>query len=285
MDDVYLDARSVPTESHRLWDGAVEVLCFGTASGNWALRGMTPEENHAFNPGIVSRLSGVAEAFRLNRLYLPSPHRFNGEVAGPDDFRQAWPKTRLRRGASVEGSTMEKIGEAVGIASSDCPTIIARNRISLLTVSAHAGRESLYDKEALFNGARPRRHESVVDAIMEKLAPGSRGAEDVTVFIACGIKAWWFGHRWDDPVHGENNRRLCEHLDARWGPKCALSGFIALDEVISAQFRAHGVRPDKISVSEACTYHDKDAKGASRWHSHRRDGQGGRNFVLAVRRG
>ena len=43
--------RLIPTESHTLWGGAVEVHCFGIRHGNWSLKGETPEEAEENNPG------------------------------------------------------------------------------------------------------------------------------------------------------------------------------------------------------------------------------------------
>ena len=267
-----------PTTRELLWDGSVEVLCFGAATGNWAMKGMTPEENERFNPGIVGRLRAVLDRHRVCRLYLPSPGRFNGQLARSDELSVSWMGGRAFRGAHAEGVALEKIGEAVGIASSDCPTVIARNARSLLAVAAHAGRESLYDLAGLYSGNPVRKHGSVVDAIVDTL-----GADGLWAHATCGIGPMAFEHRLDDPVHGDRNRRLRAYVTERWGASCAGDRWFSLGAIISAQFRAKGVPNERISHRHDCTYSHKDGN-SPRWHSHRRDKDGKRNFVLAIRR-
>lgn len=274
---------SVPTTRVSLWDESVEVLCFGAATGDWKLNGMTAEENETFNPGIVARMQALIGRHGANRLYLPSPSRFNGLVADATLLGVAWTDLPIYRGAFVEGVTLGKIGEACGIASSDCPTIIARNRRSLLTLSAHAGRESLYDLSELYSGTRVKTHRSVVDAIVEALAPDGR-TEDVWAHVTCGIGPAVFRHRTDDPVHGERNRRLLADWSARWGAHCVKDGDIDLAAVIAAQFRARGVPNERLSYNHECTFEAMSLKEGYRWHSHRRERDGKRNLVLAIRR-
>jgi len=277
-----LDDQTEPTTRDLLWDGSVEVLCFGAATGDWALRGMTPEENERHNPGIVRRLRALLDRHRVGRLYLPSPGRFNGQVARPEALDVGWMDGLMFRGAHAEGVTLEKIGEAVGIASSDCPTIVARNARSLLAVAAHAGRESLYDLADLASGVPVRKHASVVDAIVETLAADGP-ADGISAHVTCGIGPMAFEHRLDDPVHGDRNRRLRAYVAERWGAHCVGDRWFSLGAIISAQFRARGVPNERLSHRHDCTFSHKDGN-SPRWHSHRRDKDGKRNFVLAVRR-
>lgn len=275
-----------PTTRELLWNESVEVLCFGNPT-NWAMSGMTPEENDDFNPGIVGRLRGLLDRHRISRLYLPSPKQFNAKLARSDELTVRWMDGLLFRGAYAEGVTLEKIGEAVAIASSDCPTLVARNGSSLLALAAHAGRESLYDHAALFDSAKPRRHESVVDAVMEALVPAGGNVRDVQAFVACGISAALFLHPQGFEKNGLRNQVMVRHLRDRWGEACASAdtlGRIDLREIIVSQFAAKGVPRCNISGDQACTADDMPAKGAYRWHSHRRDKDGGRNLVIAIRR-
>lgn len=273
-----------PTTRDLLWDDSVEALCFGAATGNWALKGRTAEESETFNPGIVGRLSVLMERHGIHRLYLPSPSRFNGLVTEADELKCRWPGMPVYRGAFVEGVTLGKIGEAVGIASGDCPTIIARNRSSLLTLSAHAGRESLYDLGEIRSGNPSRRFRSVVDAIVAALAPDGRGLEAIWAHVTCGIGREAFTHRTDDPVHGERNRLLLADLGARWGAHCVGGERIDLYAVIAAQFRALGVPDERLSFRRDCTFVDMTPEGGHRWHSNRRAKDGKRNLVVAIRR-
>jgi copper oxidase (laccase) domain-containing protein len=269
-----------------LWDGSVEVLCFG-APENWALRGLSEEANEDFNPGVTGRLRTLLGRHRVGRLYLPSPNFFNAELVAADALWVPWTKNVVFRGKHAEGVLLDKIGDAVGIASSDCPTIIARNRASLLAVAAHAGRESLYDKAAIFDGAPLRQYASVVDAIVAALAPGHRGIDGITAHVSCGISVEVFSHPTSHPKNGERNAALVRYFRDRWGASCVSDdglGRIDLFEVIAAQFADLGIKRTALTRDSACTYEDTSLARGYTWHSHRREGDGKRNFVLIVRR-
>lgn len=270
-----------PTTRTLLWNDSVEVLCFGAATGDWRMRGKTAEENEAFNPGIVERLRGLARRYNAGRIYMPAPYQFNAELAEPEEFVVRWEDDFIRRGVAAEGTVLQKVGEAMGIASADCPTIIARNAKSLLVAAGHAGRDSLYDKEAVHAGAPYRPHESVVFSIMEKLMQGRACPQDIQVYMACGIRGKSFTHPTSLP-HPERaaNERTVTHLRARWGASVASDdglGTVSLQELARLQFKSRGVYGEQFAEDGVDTFDE-------RWHSHHRDADGTRNFVLVIRR-
>ncbi len=273
-----------PTTSHVLWDGAVAVDCFGRSSGNWALKGYERSESEAHNPGIGRKIEALLRTHRIGRLYMPSPHQFNAKLACPTELRVPWKDGQIFRGVDAEGVLLDKIEDACGIASSDCPTIVARNALTGLVVSAHAGRESLYDADHLFRGFAPRRHTSVVDAIVERLSGGdARMADSIQAYVTCGICQANFSHPYDGSALGERNKKMCEHLKGAWGQDVAVHGHISLFELITRQFEARGVHPSHVRWDRTDTFSDKEG-GVHQWHSHRRDQNGERNFVLVTRR-
>jgi hypothetical protein len=270
-----------PTSTAVLWGGSVAVHCYGARHGDWAIKSWDRDEAEALNPGIADRVERVARDRGAGRLYLPSPNRFDGELVVADALKVAWPGDRVFRGAYAEGVTLEKISDACGIASSDCPTIVARNPSTLLVAAAHAGRESLYDAKALFDGAPPRPHDSVTRSIVEALG------RDIDVFVACGIGPDEFLHPTDDPKHGARNAAMIRRLRETWGPSCASddrAGRIDLVELIRRQFEALGVPRSRVAHDGADTFGDAALDGTPIWHSHRRDKGGKRNFVLVIRR-
>lgn len=268
-------------ESAVLWDGAVEVHCFGAGHGDWALKGWTREEVEAGNPGITGKLDRLMRDHRVGRLYLPSPKEFNAKVVSPDMLRSAWPGNTVFRGVFADGVLLSKIGEACAIASADCPTIVGRSPSTLLVAAAHAGRDSLYDKDALLNGQEPRPHASVVHALADVLGP------DLHAHVACGIAPEGFLHPADDERYGGTNVRRAAHLRSRWGEACAPdrpSGPIDLHALITAQFEERGIPRDRLSRDRVDTHGDRAADGHPIWQSHRRDKGGKRNLVLVIRR-
>lgn len=270
-----------PTATSVLWNGAVAVHCYGARHGDWAIKSWESDDADALNPGIAGRIERVARDRGAGRLYLPSPNRFDGEIVGSEALTVAWPGGRIFRGAYAEGVTLGKISDACGIASSDCPTIVARSPSTLLAAAAHAGRESLYDAKALFDGAPPRPHASVTDSIVEALG------RDIDVFVACGIGPSDFLHPTDDPKHGARNAAMIRHLRETWGPSCASDGRdgrIDLVELIRLQFEALGVPRSRVAHDGIDTFGDASIDGKPLWHSHRRDKGGKRNFILVIRR-
>ncbi len=273
-----------PTTSRLLWDGAVEVDCYGRSSGSWALKGYERSESEAHNPGIGRKIDALLRTHRIGRLSLPSPHQFNAKLACPTDLRVPWKDGQIFRGVDAEGVHLDKVQDACGIASSDCPTIIARNAATGLVIAAHAGRESLYDADQLFRGFAPRRHASVVDAIVEALSGGDpRMAANIHAYIACGICQANFNHPHDETALGARNKTLCDHLRNVWGSTVAMHGYISLHELIARQFESRGVSPGRVRRDTIDTFSDKEG-GVHQWHSHRRDQSGERNFVLVTRR-
>ncbi len=273
-----------PTTSHALFDNAVQVLCFGKSSGSWALKGYEPEKNVARDPNIVRKIAAVRSTHSVGRLYLPSPHEFNAEIAWPSDLNVPWLPGRIFRGANADGLALDKIGDACGIASSDCPTIVARHAVSGLVIAAHAGRESLYDRQSVVFGRQPRQSPSIVTAIMKILAPsGSTGIGDIHVFITCGIRSECFTHREDD----RDNSRMLSHFRETCRYPCVSDdgmGRLDLPLIIRSQFEVYGVPSDHISDDGVCTFEDMRLSAGYSWYSHRRDGDGNRNLVLVIRR-
>ena len=279
-----MSSAAVPTTSHRFFDGAVEVDCFGRSSGNWALKGFERSESEANNPSIGRKIEALHKAHRIGRLYLPTPRTFNALLVSSIDLKVPWLDGRIFRGAEAEGVLLDKVQDACGIASSDCPTIVARNGATGLVVAAHAGRESLYDADRLFNGAAPRRFASVVDAIMDALLTSNiRSASDIQAHVVCGICQANFSHPCDGSEQGDRNRKMCAYLNDAWGQGVARHGYISLPELITRQFEKYGVEPSDVHWDKIDTYGDKE-NDDYRWHSHRRTRSGERNFVLVTRR-
>jgi copper oxidase (laccase) domain-containing protein len=275
---------AVPTASYRFFDGAVEVDCFGRSSGNWALKGYDRSESEANNPGIGRKIEALLKTHRIGRLYLPTPRTFNALLASSVDLTVPWYEGRIFRGAEAEGVLLDKVQDACGIASSDCPTIVARNGVTGLVVAAHAGRESLYDANRLFNGAAPRRFASVVDAIMDALLGGNvQHTSSIQAHVVCGIGQSNFSHPYDESEQGKRNEKMCAYLNDTWGQGVVSHGHISLPKLITRQFEKYGVDPYSVHWDKITTYSDTE-NGDYQWHSHRRTRSGERNFVLVTRR-
>ncbi|MFA5854420.1 MAG: laccase domain-containing protein [Patescibacteria group bacterium] len=280
----------IPTESHRLFGGAVEVHCFGTRYGNWSMAGKTPEEAEMNNPGIIERMRRLADQFNC-AVFAPNPSSFNAMVVGPNAFHQEWIENSLIRGPMADGVYLRHRNMAFGVTSADCPTVILHDPCpDGLTVAAHAGRDSLIDRAFLESRSPERAHESVVSAMLSVMGSG---AWHLRAFIACGISPHRFSHPFEDEQHGQTNRLITDYIVEKWGATCVpgdrRSGRLWLTEIIRRQLADLGLDPSHIGCDGVDTYDDRDETLKPHWYSRRRaratpSTPDGRNLMLVIRR-
>lgn len=278
---------ALPTASYTLWAGAIDVFCFGRASGDWALRGPGAADAERNNPGVLRRVEALSDRHGC-RIHAPVATPFNAEIVEPDALRDAWIPGKLFRGIEADAVTLGAPGLAFAVASADCPTIVARCSATGYATAAHAGRDCLYDRGALLEGASPRRHESVVHAMIEAFRKAGCVPADIRAFICCGIGPDRFLHGSAHASRGTTNAAIVGHIMARWGAGCLLGdpleGRLSLAEIIRAQFAELGIHPSHVGHDGGDTHEDRACDGGYAWHSHRRDGDGKRNLVLVIRR-
>lgn len=176
-------------------------------------------------------------------------------------------------------------GGAFWLASADCPTIVVWCKSTGFTIAAHAGRDSLLDRKRIETGIKSREHESVVDAILEKLT--NRQIPELHVFVCCGIGGEHFVHSVDDPIHGAFNVLMFKDNINRYGNDCIVGeksrGALSLYDLIRAQFTTRGVPEENITTDSVNTFGDRDEEnGEHKWWSACR-GDTERNGVLVIR--
>ncbi len=241
-------------------------------------------------------------------IYAPRPSDFNARICTPNELTEVYqgqidlshekitlpPRkgVKIYRGVSADGCEIPR-GKYMMLASADCPTIIARSRVSGKVIAAHAGRDCLVDRTRLETGTPSRPHESVVDGIMCKFFEWNEHAQDLEVFITCGIGGEHFFHRPTDQKYGVTNRKLIAHFQ-RLGDYCVLApnafGGICLPAIIRTQFANHGVPEGQIANDEIDTFGDTYADtGEAMWHSSARGKtpaeKAMRNLVVIYNRG
>jgi copper oxidase (laccase) domain-containing protein len=263
----------IPTESHLLFGGAVEVHCFGTRHGNWSMAGKTPEEAEKNNPGIMARMRQASEQFDCVIL-APNPSRFNARIVDEESVNREWIEGRLYRGPLADGVRLRRTNAAFGVASADCPTLILRDRERGSIVAAHAGRDSLIKP--------PDYHNGLVGVMLGDLGLEPYEREEVRAFIACGIHSRHFTHPWRDGDRNYAMHRIAASLSA--ADEEDEEGGIDLNAVISGQLYVHGAHHSRVGSDSSDTYSDRGRDGSPLWFSNRRDKDGQRNFVLVIRR-
>jgi copper oxidase (laccase) domain-containing protein len=284
------------------FDGGVTVAMFGASvedpTINWSLAHIKKfgDQEKKEHEGTVKRMCHIFSQTPLEHVYAPHPVHFNSEIVTTKDFvggADAIPfgSTIVHRGVYADGVMFNRNERNVGfiMSSADCALIVVQSVGKYFV--AHAGRDSLYDKELLATKIKSKEHASIVDAIMEKIEERHRSIS--RVFVGCAISAGpHFAHPSTDQTHGARNQKMLSHFantcfsesdrkklgDAYWK-----GGHIDLKDIIRRQFLHYGVSNKNIFVDsdEECTFKSSDKYGNPHWHSERREqGKGKRNLVL-----
>lgn len=220
---------------------------------------------------VTETLKFCAARNGVKNVLIPSCKKFNAEIIGAEKLRH---KTRLRgglmfhRGYFADGVILKTKGDAFFVVSADCPTIVAIGKS--IAITAHAGLACLIDKSKIYNNKPSRKHESVVDSIMEKFIGARENTDEMRVFITCGIKSVNFHYRIDHPQYGGKNKILINYLLRKYS-YCLSGDFgggsISIDNLIENQFLLRGVWPKNIIFDNIDTYSDKNSSGEYIWHS------------------
>ena len=232
-----------------------KVALYGCDSGDWNVNGLSKSGDHVCRPGLFFRLNRITETFCLSKILMPSPINCNAKICNPEDLTVGIQKeigsVALIRGVDADGVVLHP-GLTGGIATADCPTIIAYCRVSGTTIMAHGGMKSIT------NG--------VVDSVIKKAEELRLG--EIKVFITCGIA-----------VHSYERVDLAPSLPR----ECTIGNFIDLRKLISEKFNRYGVYD--VTTDTIDTFGDR--RGTEfLWHSYRRGktpaDKAGRNLVLVV---
>lgn len=276
----------VATTEHVLWNGAVEVRCFGRKTGDWTLK-PTAMEAERGNPTLLQRLAYLREHYECGRIVIPNPSLFNSAIVHSRDnnaWNEEWLYGHVVRGPYADAVVFTEGTQSFAVASADCPTVILNAPDKGITVAAHAGRDSLFDRSFVLEGVRIKNRGSVIDEMVHACMAYGADPRSLRAFIACGISGARFSHHTDNPEHGPANVKIIEHFVREYGKDTVLHpkhGTISLLATIRSQLRSHSVRDDRIGHDAADTYGDLDTDGAPVWASQRRDGKG-RNLVLVT---
>lgn len=225
------------------------------------------------------------------KVLCPDCRGFNAQIAEDCDFNSFLSIDRMmfRYGAKKSGAEIP-YGEAMMIASADCPTIVfhapphtKHDDTTGRIIACHGGLGELVDLSAIQDGIPKRDHESIVEKMLARFA--GENFSRMTVHVVCGIGPSHFTRPTDHPTWGDKNAKLIKYLKRRFpdrgesicggGP----NGHIDLRELITNQLGEHGIKRSQVYWDNLDTYRDK------RLHSHQEDTENGddrhhRNLVL-----
>ncbi len=286
-----------PTVFSNIFDGAISLYGFGidynNPNQNWSLKGIETSTNFRGEyPHVVEALQNLG---KVQRVYAPSPDEFNSLVVNNHNFFRggashlatyALSLTSSRvlyRGVKADGYGPMISGDAFAMSAADCALLVVKAGDRVF--AAHAGRNSLFDRQCIDNGQQSKQFPSVVDAIMSQILKEHHERAEAFVGFTISNGAH-FEHPVDHPKFGASNRRLLEWIADSYFPEEELGddfwqkGQLDMLKLIAVQLKKYGVT--HITTDGVCTFSDKNEQGNPIWFSQRRTPTM-RNLFVAVR--
>lgn len=234
--------------------------CFQGPGNEWSLGLLQDPEDVARHSLLTQRLRDAMRHLGADRVYAPSPIKFNGKIIQPAELSRVFNLkggVLLFRNAGMpaDGTFLRADGHAGVFSAGGCGLTVAILRDHL--IFAHTGRDCVIDRQRVLTGVPSREKESVVDSIIDAfcaLGYNEKHFCDLSVWVLYSIKPRDFLHRFDDAQHGEYNRRVGSDLARRTsaGVRTTPTGFqIDVPAIVRSQFLAYGVPSENIRLDHA----------------------------------
>ncbi|GEM_PF-2485050 len=220
--------------------------------GTWSLAGLQTAQDVPRAQKLSRALGEVFEALDIKNAYAPQVSQNSAYILTKGTLRRAridlggrylWRNPELRS----DGIFLDA-GDAFIMSAAGCPAIIATAKSYM--VVAHAGRDSLIDRQKILRGKRSRWYDSVVDAIVDNFRMKGVGAEEIILHTGFAIPSKYFWHDFDHIQWGFFNRKLLRFFRKQWpravgryderGFTIDLSGLIK-DQAVSAGIKEKNV--------------------------------------------
>lgn len=288
-----------PTTRNVLFNGAVEVLRFGTQLDrfsadesfgkqdvvNWDFYANTRAKAEQRNPNIISRLHMLSKMYDCT-IGAPDSREYNARLARWSGLQDVWLHDALVVGKRAAGLLLEGPSNAYAVAHNNFPVFVLYHERTGAVIGIHAGRDALIDQTGLIRGSM-REYPSVIDKVMDKLRDRDVSTDELQAYVLGATGPEYFPHRWSDPNYGERNRVLVKYILDQWGDQVIVGdpekGCIDWSRLVRAQLIQNGFPSDRIEIDDVDTA--SDYSGARpRWHCDERDRSGKRNLALVIRR-
>jgi hypothetical protein len=175
------------------------------------------------DPGPIAEL---LRYYGIQRAFVPDTD-FSGLIARGNEepiilYQEGG--VTLETAKSREGTFIDR-GEAVVVCTGGCPVVIATDKRRILCV-AHAGRDSLVDREKILSKQASREDEGVIDQMARSLREIGVDPGMMELHGYFGIHREIFAHDLSD----ERNQMMHEYINERW-PRSSITkpGFACID--------------------------------------------------------
>jgi hypothetical protein len=192
-----------------------ESFRFGLNS--WSLKDLQTQEDVETHPLLAKGLQDAMRSMRIYKAYAPNVAPASAEITSTCLLQEInlGDGRFLYRNHDIpaDGIFLRK-GAAFMMSSAGCPVIIATAHDQMAI--AHAGRDSLIDRDAVLTGEPMRIFFGAVYSLTATFAGKNISPEAITMSMHFALPAESFEHSFEHPLHGEYNRRLAELLEEQW---------------------------------------------------------------------
>jgi hypothetical protein len=263
-------------------DVSFTTACF--EGSDWSLAPLQYPEDAEKHPDLAHRLRSAMRHLGADRVFAPSPAKFNGQIILPERLNRIinlGHKVLLLRNKDVpaDGTFLRSSRDAGIFSAGGCGLLVAAYRGEL--IFAHAGRDCVLDRERVrsLNRLHSRDRESVVDYILDAFKAGSKEElADVHFWPLYSIKPEEFIHEFDHPEHGAYNQAAASYITYRFGADASRCDeraiYIDIPRIIKRQCIRLGVPEKNICLDHAYLSDELP---------HTRKAGGGRYLVATVR--
>lgn len=228
---------------------------------DWTLKDLQlPEDVESHRP-LANAISRVFMKLSITRAWAPSVASANAVIIDSKNlingiFLKGHRVLYRNPYAPADGTFLAR-GEVFVMNAAGCPLIVATAGKEMIV--AHAGIHSLTDK-AMYTDKAPRRHRSVVDAIIEALlrCVDNLDPKDIKMWVLFSIPTQSFVYHFGNSQYGKRNRQFIDILKRDY-PICIFEkrkrhyARIDLETLIMTQANKKGVK--KVFISDSLSKH------------------------------
>lgn len=260
---------------------------FGFGPARIAVHGIAGTvENWRMTRSDPSTFQNIVRASpkHVTQLRMPIPSKANALIARKSDFARPFcvEDKEVIGGVYADGCFIHP-HQAFGIVSADCATIVIHDGSGEFLIAAHAGRDSVIDREAILTGVPSREHFGVVHTVVSCAKEIGIRVRSLHLGVFGGIRSN-FLHNPQHSVHGPFNQAFIKWCrNAEGAVRNSRTGDIDMYCVIQSVAVQLGIPRSNIAFDDIDTGNGEVCGVTPRWASHRHGRPLTRNLALVSR--